>query len=301
MEPTAPKPRITTLLSNETLAQVERMRIQSQRKLTSRMRGEHLSGKGGQSTEFSDFRDYVEGDDIKFVDWNIFSRLRRPYVKLFHHEEEQHVVLLVDASNSMLFEDKLELAKKLAAAFGVMGLFNVERVSAYALKEGDGPLARLRPCTGRGSMPKLFGFLESIEGGGNLPFEDGVERVLREHRGRGVVVVLSDFLTYADLGPPLTRLAGAGLEVFGVQILGPTEIDPELDGDLRFIDSEGAGTLDVSAIGDTIRLYQEYRQRYQRRLETLCRQRGGRLMTVSAGASVEHIIYDGMRRKGWVR
>ena len=294
-------PQLTTLLSNEVLARVERMRIHSARQFTSRMRGEHLSGKGGHSIEFSDFRDYVEGDDIKYVDWNIFSRLQRPYVKLFHHEEEQHVVVLIDGSNSMLFEDKLRRANQLAAAFGVMGLFNVERVSAYAMVETDGPLPALRPCTGRGSMSKLFGFLESIEGGGSLPLEQGVEQALREHRGRGVVVVLSDFLTYGDLARPLTRLRSAGLEVLAVQILGPTELDPELDGDLRFVDSEGAGTLDVSAAGDVVGLYQEYRQRYQRHLENLCRQRGGRCLTVSSQESIESLLFDRLRRTRWVR
>lgn len=302
MELAAAKPQITSLLSNETLSRVERMRIQPNRRLTTHMRGEHLTGKGGQSTEFSDYRDYVEGDDIRYVDWNIFSRLRRPYVKLFHHEEEMHVVLAIDGSNSMQFENKLERAKQLAAAFGVMGLFSTERVSAVAMIDAEGPrLPKLRPCTGRASMPKVLAFLEGIEGGGSVQFEDGVEAMLRDHRGRGVVVLLSDFLSFRDLGPPLTRLASAGLEIMGVQILAPTEIDPELDGDLRFVDSEGAGTLDVSAAGDVVSLYQEYRLRYERRLDELCRQRGGRFVSVSSGDGIESILFDVLMRAGWVR
>ena len=90
--------QLTTLFDNSTLNQIERMRLRPNRRLTNRARGEHLSGKGGSSTDFADFRDYVAGDDLRYVDWNIFARLRRPYIKQFQHEEEIHVVLLVDAS-----------------------------------------------------------------------------------------------------------------------------------------------------------------------------------------------------------
>ena len=132
MQPLATRPQMTTLLANSVLNRLERLRISPAGRRTSRSRGEHLSGKGGTSTEFCDYRDYAPGDDTRFVDWNIFARLHRPYLKQFHKEEERHVVLLMDASASMKFDDKLSLAKPLAAAFGVMGLLNNERVSAYA-------------------------------------------------------------------------------------------------------------------------------------------------------------------------
>src|SRR6478609_10401896 len=112
--------QFTSLLTNATLARVERMRMLPMRRRTNRSRGEHLAGKGGTSTEFNDYRDYVAGDDMRYIDWNIFSRLNRPYVKLYRHEEEMHVVILVDASTSMRFEGKLDLAKQLAGACGLM-------------------------------------------------------------------------------------------------------------------------------------------------------------------------------------
>ena len=107
--------QFTSLLENSTLARVERMRLTPLRRLTNRSRGEHLAGKGGTSTEFNDYRDYVAGDDMRYVDWNIFSRLNRPYLKLYRHEEEMHVVVLLDASSSMLFGSKFERARQLAA------------------------------------------------------------------------------------------------------------------------------------------------------------------------------------------
>ena len=199
MSDTAPS-QLTTLFDNSTLNQIERMRLKPNRRLTNRARGEHLSGKGGSSTDFADFRDYVAGDDLRYVDWNIFARLRRPYIKQFQHEEEMHVVLLVDASTSMLFEDKMLRAKQLAAAFGIMGLQNVERVSAYAIHARQDQPWMLPPGAGRTRIRKLLKFLEGIEGGGNIPIEKAIETMLRFHRGRGVAIIISDFRGQRDSG-----------------------------------------------------------------------------------------------------
>ena len=114
--------QVTNLLSNRILDRLGRSRIAPLRKLTNRSPGGHLARKGGASTELADFRDYAPGDDIRFIDWNSFSRLHRPYLKLFHQEEEMQVVVFLDASSSMLFEGKLDLAKQLAAIFGVLAL-----------------------------------------------------------------------------------------------------------------------------------------------------------------------------------
>lgn len=292
-------PQLTTLLTNRDLDRLARLRINAARRLTNRSRGEHLAAKGGTSTEFCDYRDYAPGDDMRFVDWNIFSRLNRPYVKQFHHEEEMHVAILVDASNSMLFEGKFALARQLATALAVVGLRNQEKVSVYALRSA-GAAARLAPCTGRASQAKTLRFIEKIESGGDAPIEQGIESFLRQHSGRGVVVVLSDFLTGGDLKRTFSLLHGSGLEVFALQILGPGEIDPELSGDLRFFDSETAAHLDVSSAADLLAIYQEYRAAHQQMIETLAQQRSGRFLSVSAAEPFERVFFDLLRRKGWV-
>ncbi|HZJ13624.1 MAG TPA: DUF58 domain-containing protein [Chthoniobacteraceae bacterium] len=291
--------QLTTLLTNRDLDRLGRLRINATRRFTNRARGEHLAAKGGTSTEFCDYRDYAPGDDMRFVDWNIFSRLNRPYVKQFHHEEEMHVVILIDASNSMLFEEKFELARRLAAGFAVLGLRNQEKVSVYALRTAGAP-PRLAPCTGRASQAKTFAFIESIEGGGDAPIERGLEDFLRQHTGRGVVIVLSDFLTSGDLRRAFSLLHGSGLEIFALQILGPGEIDPEVTGDLRFFDSETAAHLDITAAGDLLAIYQEYRAAHRQMLETLAQQRSGRFLSISAAEPFERVFFDLLRRKGWV-
>lgn len=301
MEILTKKPSFTTLLTNEELARVERLRLNPNRRFTNRSQGEHLTGKGGSSTEFSDYRDYAPGDDVRYVDWNIFSRLQRPYLKLFQFEEEMHIVILIDASSSMLFDDKLLRARQLAASFAVMGLLNMEKVSIFACgQQGERPVM-MPPCTGRASMKRLFRFLEGLQGGGDYPVEAAVQTLLRLHRGRGIGIVLSDFLTLGDLQRPLNMMFSAGLEIFGVQILGPAEIDPEVTGDLRFVDAETGGTLDVTSASELLSIYHDQRLALEEHLLSLCRKRSGRFVSISSADPFNWVLFDCLRRQGWVR
>jgi hypothetical protein len=125
--------------------------------------------------------------------------------------------------------------------------------------------------------------------------------MLREHRGRGIIVILSDFLTIGDLHRAHNLLSSRGLEVFGIQVLGPTEIDPHVAGDMRFVDCETGARLDVSAGGDLVTIYQEYRQAYQRNLEQMCRQRSGRFVSINSADPLDFVLFDLLRRRGWIR
>jgi hypothetical protein len=223
MEEGPSKAQMTSLLSNRVLGRLELMRIICSRRFTNRSRGEHLTGRGGSSNEFSDYRDYVAGDDVRFVDWNVFARLNRPYIKLFEIEEELHVAILVDASASMLFEDKLLRATQ-----------------------------------------------------------------------------LSEFLTFGDIKRAFNRLFSSGLDIFGVQILGPSEIEPEPAGDSRLVDCETHSTLDISAAADILVIYQEHREAFERELTTLCQQRFGRFASLSSADPLEWVLFDLLRRRGWV-
>ena len=292
--------QLTPLFSNSTLNRVERMRLNPLRRLTNRSRGEHLSGKGGSSTDFADYRDYVAGDDMRYVDWNIFARLRRPYIKQFLHEEELHVVIMVDASSSMLFEDKLLKARQMAAAFGIMGLLNTERVSVYAIHQQEGQPWMLPPGSGRQRIRQLLSFLEKIEGGGNVPVEQAIETMLRFHRGRGIAILLSDFLTFSDLTRSLNLLFSSGLEIWGLQIMGDSEMNPNLEGDLRLVDSETGETLDITNAAELLNLYHDHRAWQEDTLHQQCRSRNGRFTSITSTDSVESVLFDTLCRQGWV-
>ncbi len=289
--------QITSLLTNRDLDRLARLRINSSRRFTNRARGEHLAAKGGTSTEFCDFRDYSPGDDVRFVDWNIFARINRPYLKQFHMEEEMHLVLLVDASASMAFEGKFALARQLATAFGVIGLRGSEKVSVGVL---GGTPRILRPCRGRASLGKFFGFLEGIETGGDVPVDVGIEGFLRQHQGRGLAIVLSDFLTGGDLRRAFNLVTNTGLEIFALQTLSPAELSPEITGDFRLVDCENGSTLDISNAGDLMMLYHEYRLALEMELSSLCSKRQGRFLSTNSAEPFERVFFETLRRKGWV-
>jgi hypothetical protein len=149
-------------------------------------------------------------------------------------------------------------------------------------------------------MSKLFAFLEGIEGGGDAPLETGIESFLKYHAGRGVAVILSDFLTFGDVRRAFNILFSSGLETFAIEILGPTEIDPEISGDTRLVDCETAETLDVSCNADLLAMYQEYRASRESALSSLCRQRSGRFLPTCSSDSLDWVLFDLLRRKGWI-
>src|SRR3989441_12658335 len=116
-------------LTSEFLAQLERLSLLSRRIFRGRVKGVRRSLRRGHSVEFFDYRAYGVGDDLRYVDWNIAGRLDRLHVKLFLDEEDLCLHLLLDASASMGFGDKLRYAGRLAAALGFIGLVNLERVA----------------------------------------------------------------------------------------------------------------------------------------------------------------------------
>jgi uncharacterized protein (DUF58 family) len=207
----------------------------------------------------------------------------------------------VDGSSSMLFEGKFERARQLAAALGVMGLLGGERVSVCVSGKSGAAPAYLPPRTGRTGMARFFGFLESADSGGDATVDDAVNELLKRFRGRGVAILLSDFLTFGDLTKAFNRLYSSGLETWAIQLLGPTELNPQLASDARLIDVETGEALDVSAAGDLLTLYEEYRLGYEQMLEGLCRKRGGRFLSVASDRPAETVVLEDLRRKGWVR
>src|SRR4029434_7005994 len=125
----------------------------------------------------------------------------------------------------------------------------------------------------------MFGFLDGVQSGGEQAFDRGIETFLRRHHGRGVAILISDFLSAEDFQRSFNLLNGARREIFGLQVLGPSEMAPELAGDLRFVDSETHGTLDITSACDLLSLYHEYREGHAERLAALCRPRNRRFPT----------------------
>ena len=227
-------------LEADFLAKLERLRIVAKRVASSRGKGEHLSAKRGSSLEFSDYRRYHMGDDLRYVDWNIYRRLEKLLVKVFTGEEEMNIYLLLDTSRSMAegTPPKIEYAKRVAAALGYIGLKNHDRVGVAGFSTGMGttlPLAR-----GRKQILDLFRFLQDLSCGGETDLRNSTQSFSLRFPARGLVVLVSDLFDSRGCQSGLEELARRKNQVLVVHILdkGETRLEPWGDVSLTDVESE---------------------------------------------------------------
>ena len=245
-----------TLLTSEFMARLDQLDLLSRKMLAGKMKGERRSKRRGQSVEFADYRNYVTGDDLRFIDWNIYARLDRLFLKLFLEEEDLALHLLVDMTRSCDYGEphKAMYMKKVAAALGYIGLVNYNRVSISAFASGT--LTETGGLRGRTKVAQMLEFitkLEPADGAGNLA--DACRRFALAHRQKGVCVVLSDFFDKGGFENGLRYVAGGKYDLFAVQILCPQEIDPPLQGDLKLRDLEDSDLAEVSITQPLLKQY----------------------------------------------
>jgi uncharacterized protein (DUF58 family) len=260
-----------SLFTPEFLAQLERLSLASRRTFRGRVKGERRSPRKGQSVEFSDYRAYGHGDDLRYVDWNIYGRTDRLHVKLFVDEEDLCLHLLVDASSSMDFgrPTKLSYAVRLAAALGFVGLVNLERVGVGVLREqvAEG----WPPARGRNQFMGLADFLVNVQPGGRTSLNAGLANYAMRARDAGLAVVMSDLLDPEGYEAGLRALLERRFDIHVVHLLAPDEMNPEFAGDLRLVDSETGEIRELSVDGDALRAYRRRLHDFLERLETFCR------------------------------
>jgi uncharacterized protein (DUF58 family) len=288
-------------LDPDFVRRLAQLSIVNRRILAGRMRGERRSKKRGLSVEFADYRDYVSGDDLRFVDWNIFGRLERMYLKLFLEEEDRFIYLVLDNSLSMATGQvrKIDYAARCAAALSYVALADMDRVSVNAVTSG-GSLSS-RPQRGKGQVWRIFDFLEGIEPEGQTDLHSSCRRFCLENRRRGVVLVISDFLDPAGYQEPLKALAARGHEVFALHVLAQEEVDPELAGDFKLVDIEDASTVEVSANRATLRAYQRQLDAFRSGIKSFCASRGIGYLFTTTGLPFEELILSYLRIAGLVK
>lgn len=290
----------TRLLAPAFLRQLERLAITAKRVKGGATKGERRSRRKGSSTDFADYRDYVQGDDLRHIDWNIYGRLSELYIKLFEEREDLTLHLLIDASASMAFgtPTKLDFAKRSAAALAYIALSGQERVSAEAFS-GEGA-QRINPCRGKGSVPKFFAFLESVQAGGATHLETASRAYLARNRSKGVAVLFSDFFDEAGFESALRRLNRPGADLYAVHVLAPEEIDPHLMGDLKLIDSETGAFAEVSMSPALMKKYRQHRDSFCEEIRRYCAARDIGYMALSSDTNIAELTLNMLRRGGMV-
>ncbi len=309
---------IEDLLDGRLIAQIEPLDIASRKIFSGKMLGERRSKKRGQSVEFADHRPYATGDDLRRIDWNIFGRLDRLFMKVFLEEEDLSLHLVLDASASMDCGEpnKFLFAQKAAAALGYVGLVNLNRVAATciggvragAAEEGEGSapapraeLSAVRDLRGRRRLHDLSRFLCSVEPGGPIAFRQAAERIALTRRGKGAMVVFSDFFFKDGYEAGLRMLVGRGFDVFCVQVLSPQEIDPPLKGDLRLKDLEDGDRAEVTISAPLLKRYRANLSAYCDGLRAFCARRDITLVTIPSSTPIDTLLLDYLRRRGLLK
>jgi len=296
-----PDTRETELLSPALLARLERLELVSRKVFRGRLKGERRSRRKGQSVEFADFRNYVPGDDLRFMDWNLYARLDKLFLKLFLEEEDLHFFALIDASSSMDFghPTKLRYASQLAAALGFVGLVRADRVKIEALsgaRHAGGPVLR-----GRRSLWRMLEYLNSVQPGSNVPLADGIKNFALRNRGRGILVLLTDLLDKSGYEQALKTLVAQHMDVYVIHILSPEELHPDIKGDLRLVDAEDADVAEVTVSRPLLDRYQKTLAAFVEGARDYCTRHGMVYMLASTEIPVEDVVTKYLRGRGLVR
>jgi len=291
---------MSALLTPELLRRLEQFQLLATRRAKSSARGERRSKARGQSVEFADHRNYTAGDDFRYLDWNLYGRLERLFLKLYEEERELPVRIFLDASESMTFGEprKFDFARQIAAAIGYVALCGFDRVSVIPFPDNPDNLAvrgALRAVRGRKSTLNFFQNLSGLAPKGAANFNEALRRGALEARQAGVAVVLSDFLDPAGYETGLTALVGRGFQVDAVQILAPEELTPNTFGDLRLIDAETGNLQEVTFGKYRMASYQRMVHNFCQKLRETCQARGINFFMAASNTSLEHLLLKQLR------
>jgi len=293
--------KYSDLLDPEFMNRLERLDIVSRKIFAGKMKGEKRSKRKGQSVEFADYRNYVAGDDLRFLDWNIYGRLERLFIKLFFEEEDLHVSVLLDASSSMDFGSpaKSLYANRVAAAIAYIGLVNYNRVTLCAFGEQFGP--ELIGVRGRHQISKVLNHLVDLEpaGAGNLTA--ACRQFAIRHPRRGVVLLLSDFMDKGGYEVGLRYLVGRNYDLYTIQLLSPQEIAPDLVGDLRLRDVEDDDIAEITVSRPLLNRYKQNLAAYCGQLNEFCSRRGIVYLFTSTAVPFDQLVLTYLRRRGLLK
>lgn len=299
MAETEAKP--TQLLDPKFLARLEQLELVSRKIFLGRMKGERRSKRKGQSVEFADYRNYVIGDDLRFLDWNLFARLDRLFLRLFMEEEDLHFYVLIDNSLSMDFgkPTKLHYAKQVAAALGFIGLVNMDRVVVEAFN--DKLVQSLPAVRGRRSLWRLIDFLNKLEPAGPSDMSAALRTFSLKSSGKGICIVLSDFMDKGGYEDALRYLIARQFDLYVIQILSQEEVEPEIVGDLKLVDVEDDDVAEITVNGPLIKRYKQNLAAYRAQLHEFCTRRGVSCLFTTNQVPFDKLVLTYLRQRGLVR
>jgi uncharacterized protein (DUF58 family) len=283
------------------LKKLEYLYIISKKIVTGQLRAERKTKIVGSGLEFADFRNYVPGDDLRNIDWKVFARTEKLFLKLFEEEEDLYIYFLIDSSASMQLgsPNKWDYAKKVAAALGYIGLANLDRVSIIPFSSKlDG---RLPPTRGKAQIFKIFDFLSAVEPGKQTSLEDAFRTFVTQNKRRGMAVVISDFYDPRGFEEGLNFLRYHKFDPMVVHVFDERELDPRFRGDLQLVDCETGEITDLTVTESMMKAYARAWQQYCAELEEYCVKRQILYFRVPIQVPFDDLILRIFRAGGFIQ
>jgi uncharacterized protein (DUF58 family) len=262
----------------EFIGRLEQLRIKTRREYAGLGKGTHLSPRRGSSLEFNDFRHYAMGDDFRYIDWGLYGRSDKLYIKLFKEEEDLLTYVFLDASASMGYPErdrKFKIAVATALSVAYVALASGDRVMIRVLG-GRGAAPPPAFVNGRHRIVELARNLNAIRPDGEVDLAPAMAREMISLKRAGKVFLISDFLMLINsVERGLGLFTAANMDVSAVQILGATELDGQgLDGDVEVIDSESGERIRISVGPRERERYRQTLLRLSRELRVFCFRHG---------------------------
>jgi len=286
------------LLDPQFMSRLDQLDVISRKMLAGKLKGERRSKRRGQSVEFADYRNYVIGDDLRFIDWNIYARLDKLFLKLFLEEEDLSLYVLLDISKSCDYgtPQKSFYIRQVAAALGYVGLVNYNRVTLCAFNNGIA--SETGALRGRRRVAQMLDFVQKLEPTGTSHLAESCRRFALAHRQKGVCVILSDFFDKGGYENGLRYVAGGKYDLFAVQTLSPQEIEPDLQGDLKLRDMEDDDMAEVSITQPLLKQYKSNLNAYCLALKEYITRRGGTYLFTSTAVPFDTLVLNYLRERG---
>jgi len=286
------------LIETALLEKLERLTIHWQKSLPGLIGGHNTSRFAGPGQEFLDHRNFHHGDDLRAVNWRVFLRLEKLFLKMFQLEPRIPVRMLIDVSKSMELGaiSKFNYARKLAGALCYVGLVRLDSIclQPFSNKLADSFVAG----GGRHRFQPAVNFLSSVKPGGTTNFLEVARDFVASYPQRGLVIVISDFLDDGDCEKPLQFLSDFGHELILVHLWAPEDREPPWEGELELEDSENGQHVELSFDSDARKMYTQAFDEYAQALRRVALRNNGRYVGLPTDVPVDEAIFGPLVRAG---
>lgn len=286
------------LLPEDWLAKISRFQVATASKLRGQHKGSHRSQRFGASLDFSDFREYHLGDDVRQVDWNVFARTDKYFIKRFLDEQEMRVHILLDTTKSMGEEAKWTFARQIVASLGLMVLGRDDRLSFSYVQDDIKPPFRRKGAMYRRAYLQVVAELE--EAVYTNSFAHGALKAMP--KDSTVLFIVTDGLEpieeWEQLLKRLPRFAG---DVRILQIVTEEELSPHYSGDVRLLDRETGRDVNVTMSSRVLETYDARRRLHEEEFEAICRRFGVRKIQLKVEDGLQHAVFQQLLKAHWIR